>query len=255
MITPEQIRTLAARYQINETVVAREYIQLAFLQKFYQKRASQSVYFKGGTAIHLLFGAPRFSEDLDFTVNAAPSEFDTHIQGVLDRMQREEGVEWKPKKSISGQQFLLTAQAPGTSQALHIRLDFSFREEVLFPQRSIIRTDYPVIFTSYLYHLSQDELLAEKARAIMTRRKGRDLYDAWYLMSKGATLDYAVIQKKMAYYNISEITPTQILDKVLEFPEKEFVTDLRPFIPQNERASLPEFFRYLKDSLQQALKA
>ena len=36
---------------------------------------TQQIIFKGGTAIHLFFQAPRFSEDLDFTVVMPETEF------------------------------------------------------------------------------------------------------------------------------------------------------------------------------------
>ena len=68
MITQDQVETLAKKYKINATTIFREYLQILFLQKLYQKTPSQNIFFKGGTAIHLIYGAPRFSEDLDFSV-------------------------------------------------------------------------------------------------------------------------------------------------------------------------------------------
>jgi predicted nucleotidyltransferase component of viral defense system len=104
MITPEQVAALAKKSKINETVIFREYLQLVFLQKLYQKTPSQKIFFKGGTAIHLIYHAPRFSEDLDFSVMSPMSEFSAYITAVLKRMENEEGVTWKERKSISGRQ-------------------------------------------------------------------------------------------------------------------------------------------------------
>ena len=43
-------------------------------------------------------------------------------------------------------------------------LDFSFREKVFQPSKSTFDTVYPVIFTSFIYHLSSEEICAEKIR-------------------------------------------------------------------------------------------
>lgn len=254
MITQEQVRALAKQYKINETVIFREYLQLVFLQKLYQKMPSQNIFFKGGTAIHLIYQAPRFSEDLDFSVMLSISEFNAYITSVLKRMEDEEGISSKERKSITGKQFLLAAENILPYKTT-IALDFSFREKVFSNERSILQTSYPVLFTSYVYHLSQEEMLAEKIRAVMTRRKGRDLYDLWYFLSKGTELRQDMLRKKLAYYEISEVTNSAIVKRVASFSQKDFVLDLRPFVPLNERDRLPEFFEILQAQIRQAFKA
>lgn len=252
MITHEQVTLLAKKAKINETVIFREYLQLVFLQKLYQKTPSQKIFFKGGTAIHLIFQAPRFSEDLDFSVTSTLNEFNVYIVSVLKRMNDEEGVTWKEKKSISGRQFLLSAEDILPYKA-YISLDFSFREKVFSNDRTVIQTAYPVVFTSYVHHLSQDEMLAEKIRALMTRKKGRDLYDLWYLLSRGAQVNQEMVKKKLAFYEISNFVNADILKRVASFPRKDFVLDLRPFVPLNERDRLPDFFEMVQSQIQNAL--
>ncbi len=251
MITQEQVSVLAKKYRINETVIFREYLQLVFLQKLYQKTHSQNIFFKGGTAIHLIYQAPRFSEDLDFSITSSMPEFNAYIATVLKRMEDEEGITWKERKSVAGKQFLLAAENI-LPYKTYIALDFSFREKVISNDRSIIQTAYPVLFTSYVYHLSQEEVLAEKIRAVMTRKKGRDLYDLWYLLSKGTEVRQDMLRKKLAYYEISEIANSDIIGRVASFSKKDFVLDLRPFVPLNERDRLSEFFDILQAQIKQA---
>ncbi len=252
MISQEQVRDLAKKNRINETVIFREYLQIVFLQKLYQKTPSQNIFFKGGTAIHLLYQAPRFSEDLDFSVTLPMSDFNAYVAGVLKRMEDEEDVTWKERKSVAGKQFLLTAGKTLPYQAT-IALDFSFREKVLAGDRSLLQTAYPVLFTSFVHHLSQEELLADKIRAVMTRRKGRDLYDLWYLLSRGVKVRRDMVRKKLAYYKVSEAAPADIIQRVASFPKKDFVLDLRPFVPLNERERLSEFFDVLQAQIRKAL--
>jgi len=68
---------------------------------------------------------------------------------------------------------LLKAKPAVLPYETFVNLDFSFREKIIFPQKSIIKTDYPILFTSYVYHLSKDEIFAEKIRALLTKRQGK----------------------------------------------------------------------------------
>lgn len=118
--------------------------------------------------------------------------------------------------------------------------------------KTALRTAYPVLFTSYIHHLSQEEILAEKIRAVITCQKGRDLYDLWYLLSKGTAVNQNMLRKKLAYYKLSKISNADIVKRVASFSKKDFVLDLRPFVPLNERECLPEFFEILQAQIEQA---
>ena len=67
MISEKTIKELTQKYQTTEINIIREYCQHLFLSYFYQKRKSEQIYFKGGTALRIIYNSPRFSEDLDFT--------------------------------------------------------------------------------------------------------------------------------------------------------------------------------------------
>lgn len=254
MIVRDQILDLAKKYQINESVVFREYLQTLFLSSFYSFPKSSLVFFKGGTALHLIYSSPRFSEDLDFTVELMEKDFVKLTKSVFDRLAREEDLEFKERKTVAGKRYLLVAQPSVLSYKTFINLDYSFREKVLEPRQSIIKTDYPILFNSFVYHLSEEEICAEKIRAIMTRKKGRDLYDLWYLFNKKVSLKNELVKEKLKYYGLEKVKNTEILKRIGDFSEKEFILDMRPFIPLPERAKLGSFLSYLKSYLTEALK-
>lgn len=251
MITRDQIHLLAKKNKINETIIFREYLQLFFLSELYSKKQAKDIFFKGGTALHLIYKAPRFSEDLDFTVELEEKEFLDFIWKLFDGLSKKEAVTFKEKKTIAGKRFLLTADPSILSCKTFVNLDFSFREKVLEPQKSVIETDYPVLFTSYIYHLSKEEIFAEKIRALLTRAKGRDLYDLWYLMSQGARIDKKLVKEKLKYYHLERINKDKILERIRQFSEKDFVLDVRPLVPVDERNKLPDFFNYIRDYLKE----
>lgn len=253
MITKEQVASLAKKKKTNETTVFREYLQVLFLSKLYSQTKSNKVFFKGGTALHLLFGASRFSEDLDFTVELKQKEFSALVKKVFTQLQKEGLLEFKEKKSLAGKRFLLTALPDVLPYRTFVNLDFSFREKVFTPQKSILETDYPILFTSYVHHLSQDEIFAEKIRALLTRSKGRDLYDLWFLLSQGAELDKKLVKEKLKYYGLQYIKKQEILSKIEDFSKKDFILDVRPFVTMDERNKLGKFFDYIKDYLKTKL--
>lgn len=254
MITEEQIIEISKKKKITETVIFREYLQLLFLNKLYSSKKSEHIFFKGGTALHLIYQAPRFSEDLDFTVELPEKEFLSFILTIFEDIKKEEFLQFKEKKTITGKRFLMTASIPALSYQVFINLDFSFREKILEPEKDIIKIeDYPLLLTNYIFHPSKEEIFAEKIRALMTRKKGRDLYDLWYLANLGVNLKENLVKEKLKYYQLDNISISQIIKRVESFTEKEFILDIRPFVPFNEREKLPQFYHYLKDYLKKYL--
>lgn len=247
MITKNQVSFFSKKFKTNEATIFREYLQVLFLSKFYKHKQSKGVFFKGGTAIHLLWDAPRFSEDLDFTVEMPEKEFAVFINAVFDEIEREEEVGFKQRKTIAGKRFLLTAKPNVLSYATFINLDFSFREKVLQPVKSAVDTEYPIIFTSFVHHLSKEEVVAEKIRAILNRKKERDLYDLWFLLSKGIKINKGLVQEKLSYYKIRGDFRELLLKRLEQFSEKDYVIDLRPFVAMGERNKLGEQFRYIQN--------
>lgn len=89
MITKKQAEDLAKYYQIDEFTIVREYLQILFLSYLYKEKQADKIYFKGGTAIRLLFGSSRFSEDLDFSTPLTTTVIKKTIKIVERSIQKE----------------------------------------------------------------------------------------------------------------------------------------------------------------------
>jgi len=253
MITRDQIALLAKTLKTNEPTILREYLQVWFLSRLYSFPKSENIFFKGGTALHLIFGCPRFSEDLDFTVDFSAKRFSSFIEDVFKKVAKEEAVEFKERKTIAGKRFLLTASPSIVHYRTFVSLDFSFREKVLDPKKSIVKSPYPVLFTTYLYHLSKEEIFAEKIRAVLTRERGRDIYDLWFLLNSGVLTDNKLVKNKLKHYHLEEAEKKDVIARIEDFSREKFILDLRPFVPLNEREKLGSFFEYLRDYLNKNL--
>ncbi len=248
MLSQSELKVLAKKYKINSSVILREYFQLLALQKIYSFSASEQIVFKGGTCLHLIYNTPRFSEDLDFTVDISEEKFLDFIKLPFKELSRENNCQIKEKKTLAGKRFLLSAHSNLVPGLIFVKFDFSFLEKSLDPQKKIIDTAYPILFNTYLDCYSPEEILAEKIRTILTRNQGRDYYDLWFLLSQGYLLRDDFIQKKLDYYNLKWSTAkADLKEKLLNLNIKNFVLDLRPFVPLNERERLAEFGVYIKE--------
>ncbi|MGC8880710.1 MAG: nucleotidyl transferase AbiEii/AbiGii toxin family protein [Minisyncoccia bacterium] len=191
MIDKETLQDLAKELKTDLFTVSREYLQLLFLKYFYSQKESEKVYFKGGTALRFLFGSFRFSEDLDFMSLLAKNKLKVLIDKTLQDLIKEAGeISFKEGEIIadafSGRIF---QKLPEFNFPLTIRLDFSLREKPFLTETSYLEIIFPLGPFPQVSHLKIEELMAEKVRAILTRNKGRDIFDLYFLLSKKIFID------------------------------------------------------------------
>jgi predicted nucleotidyltransferase component of viral defense system len=253
MITAEQLRSLAGKYQIDQYSILREYLQLLFLKYFYESKESQKIYFKGGTAIHFLFGSFRFSEDLDFTSLLPASGIRILLGKIMGKLETEvAGLELHTSGVKEHALTAVVKYRPGLKYPLTIRLEFSLREKPLTHAVSPIETLFPVGAYPLVVHLDSEELLAEKVRAILTRHKGRDLFDFWFLLSKGVKINNNYVQNKMDWYKI-RYDYANLLAAIGKYSAKTIGKDLEKFLPGNYRPFLKELKRKIMEKLGQSV--
>ena len=89
MIEREFVKKLATRYHATEFNILREYAQHLFLSSLYLRKGSDSMFFKGGTALRIIYNSPRFSEDLDFTTaKMSKSDIENLVQEALVEIEK-----------------------------------------------------------------------------------------------------------------------------------------------------------------------
>jgi predicted nucleotidyltransferase component of viral defense system len=233
MIGKNQIQDLANLLQMDKLTVFREYLQLLFLSYLYQERKAGDIVFKGGTALRLLFGSPRFSEDLDFSIVCADEE----IGSLLKRLEKKIARELPGLKVVhlysgkEGIRFRIKYSLPDFKYPFNIRLDFHRIDEIGDKQISTLTTSFPMMIFPQVFHLSQKGILVEKLEAVKTRCKGRDIFDVWFLLSKGTA------------FPAQEDDKEKIVKKIKLYSQAELERDLGKFLPKNQRTIIP----YLKE--------
>ena len=128
MIENRQVQKLAQTWQTTIDNVTREYFQQLFLSRLYQEKGSDSLFFKGGTALRIIWQSPRFSEDLDFTgVNITIKGIETLMEGALAKIEME-GIQTEiiESKSTSGG-YLAIFQFNASEYKSQIQVEISLR--------------------------------------------------------------------------------------------------------------------------------
>lgn len=240
MITQRQIKELSLDFGIDKFTVFREYLQLVFLNNLYREKVSEKIYFKGGTCLHFLYRSPRFSEDLDFSTTLSKESIKKLLQKVIKNIQREVPETslvfvYSGKKSL---RYKIKYQSREFKYPQTIRIDFSFEKPVLKPIVSKIESRFPVSFVSLILHLRKEEILAEKVRAFLSRRKGRDIFDLWYLSGEKVPLKEKILNQKLKAVNLG-FNKKSFLKKIEKYPLRKIKLDLNRFLPKQYRKIIP----------------
>jgi len=85
MISIEALEKLSRQYQMGVFPnIVREYFQHVFLGELYKLPNAEKLLFKGGTALRIVYGSPRFSEDLDFSLfGVAQNEIKSFVEELF----------------------------------------------------------------------------------------------------------------------------------------------------------------------------
>lgn len=185
----------------------KDYLQDLVLFSLYSKIGGELI-FKGGTCLYKFYKLNRFSEDLDFTLvkkininktlNKIVSDLDLlNIKGKIKEIK-------KYRTEINIRILFNGPLYKGSKETqCFIPLNISQKERVVLePEREMMLSLYREIPNFELFVMKEQEIFAEKIRAILTREKPRDVYDLWFLLSKkNVKPDLELVDKKLRLYN------------------------------------------------------
>lgn len=189
----DYVLTLAAsRKTLNEKLnMLREYLQAYVLRIFHDEGFFRTTAFVGGTALRFLHDLPRFSEDLDFSLEK-PGNYSfvdlmkkTQSELVASGYQIE--IKYDDQKTVYSafikfEELLFEAGiSPLKSQKFSIKVEIDTRPpKGARLETKIVNKFFPISFLTY----DITSLFAGKFHALLTRPyvKGRDFFDlGWYL--------------------------------------------------------------------------
>jgi len=236
--------------------ILKEYIQLMILDYLSTTAYIRKITFIGGTSIRLIKGIDRFSEDLDFDCKAiSQEEFTLMTDGVLQFL-RNNGLRVEANDHINPRlkAFRRNIQFP----ELLFELGLSGHKEEKFLVK-IESQDQLIHYKPELVNIkgcgfffpmpvpSEAVLCAMKVSAMLDRRKGRDFYDAMFLLTQTLP-DFSFLKEKAGIANMKELKEyAAAIFKTIDFQQKMKDFEHLLFNKSNSAKILlaPAFFKEL----------
>jgi len=232
-----------------ERAIVREYLQYKILQAIFESKQASQLSFLGGTALRIVHGNSRFSEDIDL------DNFGLSWQAFGELAQ-------SVKLFLELEGFLVETSLVA-KEAFHCDLRFP---ELLFQQglsphqqeKILIQLDtvaqgydYPPevkilnkfdVFTE-IRVTPLNVLLSQKIYTAVNRKrpKGRDYYDITFLLSKTRP-DFGFINQKMGIAS-PEGLREELLLKIEDFNFDALAGDVAPFLIAKEQVKRVVKFR------------
>jgi predicted nucleotidyltransferase component of viral defense system len=227
-------------------------ISRALIALYNEAHIKDALVFRGGTALNKLFIKPpsRYSEDIDFVQkNADPIGQTIHaIRDVLKPWlgdpqwkltQRSAKLIYK-YESINRTSGKLKIEINTTEhfQVLPLRTEsFSMESEWFSGQADIITYEI-------------DELMATKLRALYQRRKGRDLFDVWYVATNHLVDLHKVFEifDKYCEHNKAHVSGKEFMKNLEQKKDnRDFKADMNVLLPSRLDWDFDEAYQFVID--------
>ena len=207
-IAANQAKTL----KIDITQVVREFWETIILKGLFDTVEGKFLIFKGGTALRLVYGSPRFSEDLDFslTEDKLKGKFNLLIEKIVSPY---------PELTITDLEEKYYTYL-GEIKVTQDYLPSPFRTKIEISKRreKNYESDLALISSSFstIQCLGRvatlEQLYKDKLSCIKERAKPKDIFDMWYICQK----------LKKAYK-----------PGTVSIPKRELVRELRKYLPKD----------------------
>lgn len=237
MIGNEEIQKLAIKYQTSERNIRREYFQHLFLSYFYQQPKAKNIFFKGGTALRIIYNSPRFSEDLDFSCDRINyKEIESLIEDTLVQIEKENiKFSLKEAKQTTGG-FLAIISFEVFEQPIDIKIEISLRKgESKGEIMGVTNNDYVPPYN--IIAVTEEQLIDGKIGALLDRRKPRDFYDLYF-----------ILRAQMLPLKKKNILPKAM--KALTESEINFEGELKQYLPKSHWIIIKDFKNTLSREIQ-----
>jgi len=257
MLNLKQIETFyPENLRIFKRNLLREYLQYVILDIIYSSGYGSRLIFMGGTAIHMVHGVRRFSEDLDFDNKDLSKEDFEDLSDKILRQLELYGYSVEIQNRYRGA-FHCVVKFPGifhqhgisghTRGKLTIQIDCE-PQNVNYKAESVIINKFDIFMK--INAVPPDTLLSQKILAVLYRPRpmGRDFYDVIFLFSK-TNPSYHFLREKMKLKEEADIEEIKkkLLLKCEKINFKKLVEEVKPFLFYSDDAEkillFPDFIK------------
>lgn len=203
--------TLEKKLGISQEQIVREEYELIILKTLFESELGKSFVFRGGTALRLAYGSPRFSEDLDFSIieNIDKKKLKNllkKIAGQNEALQLKEALQkkytyfglFKVKENFLKQAFSIKFEA--SIRPVEMRKDKDYRLLTLSSQVSALTALAQVASLEWI----------EKEKKTIKPPRVRDIFDFWFIgqkLAKPAKVDFSMWKTKIVRRELHKLLP------------------------------------------------
>lgn len=241
-------------WQTLEQVEQDLILSRALIDLYNQPHIQENLVFRGGTALNKLFINPpsRYSEDIDFVQkNVSPI-------GKTINVIRKALKPWlgDPKWKITQRSAKLIFKYETIDHSLaKLKIEINTTEHFqVLPLRKenfIMESKWFTGETNVITY-EIDELIATKLRALYQRRKGRDLFDIWYVV-KNELVDLEQVFKifnKYCQYNGIQISGKEFIKNLDQKKNnRDFKTDMNVLLPFELNWDFDKTYQFVIDNV------
>ena len=284
----EAVSRMLDRYECrsleDHLLALREILQEIALLGLWRRKFFEKAAFYGGTALRILYGLDRFSEDLDFSLLSPMKNFDFSI--YTDALQKElaafgfkvrlENCRISPRSAVQSafmkantiNQLLVIQTSKTLVKTFHREQTLKIKLEVDTDPPSGFDTEtrfllQPIPFAVRTYVLP--DLFAGKIHAILCRRwknrsKGRDWYDLVWYAANHPRLHLSHLEQRMRqsgdWTESGPLSPSSfktLIDGAIDDLDIDQVRrEVEPFVKKPEHLEIwsPVFFRDVVSRIQ-----
>ena len=263
MISKDELKRLAGEKNFNVSSLSKDYALGWLLFGISRSSVANRLVFKGGTALSKIYFPEnwRLSEDLDFTIVGEETDFDSitsalesQVPEIIQR-ENEMTVVLKDRPHVNVGYLQSRFQYTGPLGKDTVKIEISKESTVgEIKIEKIPRVfDYPK-FEVRVYSL--EDILAEKMRSMIQRKRIRDYYDVWRLLkvrefNNGKVKDLFLKKcksKGIQFDGIDQFFPDELIRTLEPYLEKGLTRLSREKLPP-----IKKILNELKESLKKFL--
>jgi len=238
MITLDQI---LAAYPENlrpfQESILKEYLQYKILNSIFNSEYANKLAFLGGTALRIVYGSTRFSEDLDFDNFALSEDEFINLSKIIQKDLTLEGLEVEIN-TVTRNAYRIKIRIPKllfdsgisahNSHKIFIQVDTVPQNFEYIPEKPLLNKFD--VFTQ-ITAVPKDLLLAQKIFASVNRKRimGRDFFDIVFLHGLGAKPNFAYLKKNVSVDNQADLKK-YMLEKTASLNFEELARDVEPLL-------------------------
>ena len=260
-------------------VIRKELLHYEILFALDRANLLRELRFRGGAALRLCYGAPRLSEDLDFS--GGPEFRAESLQGAKEAVERRvrerfgvAAVVEEPRRErvisgVAARQWWLAMELPGSRpDEPHLRARLEVANVPAYSREvRALHADYDFLPDGYSGLLiaaeSRDEVMADKLVSLVAsdidRVRHRDIWDLRWLKHRGAVVRVDWVQRKLRDYGAGDYLAglDAMRARLPEFTcSEEFREVMSAHLPKETRRNTlerEEFLQFLAGEVQDLL--